>query len=70
MRAQFGPAKTGKEVMVGQIVKALSPIDASGGRVFIEGENWRAVSETTVSAGEPVEIVSVEGLTLKVKPKV
>jgi len=70
LRAQFGPAKTGKEVMVGQIVKALSPIDASGGRVFIEGENWRAVSETTVSAGEPVEIVSVEGLTLKVKPKV
>jgi len=70
LRAQFRPAKTGKEVMIGQVIKALSPIDASGGRVFIEGENWRAVSETAVDAGAPVEVVSVDGLTLKVKPKV
>jgi len=69
LRAQFSPAKTGKEMMVGQIVKALTRIDAGGGRVFIEGENWRAVSDTAVETGEPVEVVSIEGLTLKVKPK-
>ena len=44
-------------------------IDARGGRVFIEGENWNAVSETPVEAGQPVEVAGIEGLTLKVKPK-
>jgi membrane-bound ClpP family serine protease len=37
--------------------------------VFIEGEHWNAVSETPVEAGQPVEIVGINGLTLKVKTK-
>ena len=49
-------------------VNALSRIDSAGGKVFIEGENWNAVSETPVEAGQPVEIIGIEGLTLKVKP--
>ena len=69
IRAQFKPVRTGVETMVGRTVNALSPIDAQGGRVFIEGENWNAVSETPVEAGRPVEVVGVDGLTLKVKPK-
>jgi len=69
IRAQFKPAQTGKETMLGQTVNALSGIDAQGGRVFIEGENWNAVSETPVEAGQPVEVTGIEGLTLKVKPK-
>jgi membrane-bound serine protease (ClpP class) len=55
--------------MLGRTVSALSRIDSQGGRVFIEGENWNAVSETPVEAGQPVEVTSIEGLTLKVKPK-
>ncbi len=69
VRAQFQPARTGKEIMLGRTVSALSPIDAQGGRVFIEGENWNAVSETPVAAGQLVEVTGIEGLTLKVKPK-
>ena len=69
IRAQFRPIQSGKETMLGQRVKALSRIDAQGGKVFIEGENWNAVSETPVEAGQPVEITGIEGLTLKVKPK-
>ena len=38
--------------MLGQTVNALSRIDAAGGKVFIEGENWNAVSETPVEAGQ------------------
>jgi membrane-bound serine protease (ClpP class) len=55
--------------MLGRTVSALSRIDSQGGRVFIEGENWNAVSETPVEAGQPVEVTGIEGLTLKVKPK-
>jgi membrane-bound serine protease (ClpP class) len=69
IRAQFKPAQTGKETMLGRTVNTLSPVDAQGGRVLIEGENWNAVSETPVAAGQPVEITGIEGLTLKVKPK-
>jgi membrane-bound serine protease (ClpP class) len=69
LRAQFKPVRAGKETMLGKTVNALSRIDTQGGRVFIEGETWNAVSETPVEAGRNVEITGIEGLTLKVKPK-
>ena len=69
IRAQFLPKRAGKETMIGKTVKALSRIDSTGGNIFVEGENWNAVSETAIEMGQPVEIVGIEGLTLKVKPK-
>ncbi len=69
IRAQFKPVRAGKETMFGRTVNALSRIDSQGGRVFVEGEIWNAVSETPVEAGQPVEVAGIEGLTLKVKPK-
>ena len=61
--------RAGRETMLGKVVPALDRIDAAGGKVFIEGELWNAVSEVSVEKDEPVEIVAVAGLTLKVKPK-
>ena len=69
LRAQFLPVRAGKETMLGKTVPALSRIDAQGGKVFIEGEYWNAVSEVAVEKDQPVEIVGLDGLTLKVKPK-
>jgi membrane-bound serine protease (ClpP class) len=69
IRAQFRPVQAGKETMLGRTVNAQSRIDAQGGKVFIEGEIWNAVSDTPVEAGQPVEVAGIEGLTLKVKPK-
>jgi membrane-bound serine protease (ClpP class) len=69
LRAQFKPVRAGKETMLGKIVNAVSRIGAQGGWVFIEGENWKAVSDTPVETGQPVEVIGIEGLTLKVKPK-
>ncbi len=68
LRAQLQPARTGREAMLGKTVSALSRIDAAGGKVFIEGELWNAVSEIAVEKDQPVEVVGVEGLTLQVKP--
>jgi membrane-bound serine protease (ClpP class) len=69
IRAQFKPALTGTGTMIGKTVNALSCIDSAGGRVFIEGEIWNAVSAAPVETGQPVEITGIEGLTLKVKQK-
>ena len=69
IRAQFKPASTGREAMIGQTVAALSRIDSAGGKVFIEGETWNAVSATPVETGQPVEVAGITGLTLQVKPK-
>jgi membrane-bound serine protease (ClpP class) len=69
LRAQFQPSKTGREALVGKTAMALTPIGPYGGKVFIEGEYWNAVSEIMVAKASAVEIVAVRGLTLKIKPK-
>ena len=68
VRAQFWAVKVGPETMIGKRVRALGAIGAENGKVFIEGEYWNAVSDAPVAAGQEVEIVRVDGLTLKVKP--
>lgn len=69
LRAQRLPVRAGRETMLGRVVPALGHIDSSGGRVFIEGEYWKAVSEVPVEKDQPVQVVGIEGLTLKVNPK-
>ena len=69
LRAQRLPVKTGVETMIGKTVTALTPIDPLGGKVFVEGEYWSAVSDTPIDKDASAEIAAVTGLTLKVKPK-
>jgi membrane-bound serine protease (ClpP class) len=69
LRAQLLPVKAGAETMVGKTVPALTLIDSRGGRIFVEGEYWNAVSDTPIEKDEVVEIEAVQGLTAKVKHK-
>ena len=69
LRAQLLPVKAGAETLLGKTVTALMPIDSRGGRIFVEGEYWNAVSDTPIEKGAAVEIAAVQGLTLKVKSK-
>jgi membrane-bound serine protease (ClpP class) len=69
LRAQRLPVKVGKEAMLGRFVQAITPIDANSGRVFVEGEYWSARSTEPIDQGHSVQIIAVEGLTLKVVPK-
>lgn len=69
LRAQFLPVRAGKETMLGKTVAALGRIDATGGKVWVEGEYWNAVSDTPIEAGGTAEIVAIDGLTLTLKPK-
>jgi membrane-bound serine protease (ClpP class) len=68
LRAQRLPIKVGKETMIGKIVQALTPIDSTRGRVFVEGESWTARSSSPINEGETAQIIAVEGLTVTVIP--
>jgi membrane-bound serine protease (ClpP class) len=57
------------EALIGKTGRALTPIDSRGGRIFVEGEYWNALSDAPIQQGEPAEIVAVEGLTAKVRTK-
>ena len=69
LRAQRLPVQVGREAMIGMAAPAFTAITPESGKVFIEGSYWNAVSETPIAAGQSVEIVGLDGLTLKVKPK-
>lgn len=69
LRAQSLPVAAGRETMIGKVVPVEDAISASGGMVFIEGELWRAVADEAIEKGSAVEVVAMEGLTLKVKRK-
>ena len=68
LRAQWLPVRAGQETLLGRTVSTLARVDATGGRVFVEGEYWNAVSDLPIEAGQPAEIVGISGLTLRVKP--
>lgn len=68
LRAQGLPSRAGAEAMLGRTVTALEPIGEGGGRVFVEGEYWNAVSAGPIEAGQVVEITARDGLTLTVAP--
>src|SRR5207247_482569 len=59
-----GSTGTGGEIGVAQT--ALSP----GGKVFIHGELWDAVSSAHIAAGQRVVVRRVDGLQLEVEPVV
>jgi len=69
LRAQLLPVKVGAETLIGKTVTALTPIDARGGRIFVEGEYWNAASDAPIEKGEQAEIAAVQGLTVKLKAK-
>jgi membrane-bound serine protease (ClpP class) len=72
IRASGIPAQTGSESMLGTVAVAEADFIAAGerysGTVRTHGELWTASSPAPVSAGDAVEVLSRDGLTLLVHP--
>jgi membrane-bound serine protease (ClpP class) len=66
LKAQFAGTRTGMESMIGKRAEVVDPVDRRGGRVFVDGEYWNAVSEEEIQAGESCEVLSIEGMTMRV----
>jgi membrane-bound serine protease (ClpP class) len=69
IRARFSTPTVGREGMIGEDGVAEVPVDPDG-VVLIRGARWRARTNraTPIQAGDPVRVVSVEGLVLEVEP--
>lgn len=68
IRFQFkGGVLTGKDALIGKTAKVIEDVNKEGGRVFVLGEYWNAVSDEDLVKGEKCQILAVEKLTLKVK---
>jgi len=68
-RSLLRPFQSGVDELVGTLGTATTRIGPKG-TVFIRGEYWNVESGESIPEGEPVEVVSVEGLTLRVRPAV
>jgi len=69
VRSRFGTPTIGREHLVGAVGTAESALDPDG-VVLIDGAKWRARSHraAVVLAGEQIEVLSVDGITLQVAP--
>jgi len=67
IRAQFKRPATGQEALIGAIGEARTDITKEGGKVFIHGEIWSAVSDRTIKKGMKVKIVKKKGMLLSVE---
>ncbi len=66
LAAQSRRVRTGRAGMIGEKGVAVTDL-RPGGRVYVHGEYWNAVSDEEVASGAAIEVESVAGLTLKVK---
>ncbi|MFI5198457.1 MAG: nodulation protein NfeD [Thermoanaerobaculia bacterium] len=67
LAAKMLPDRTGVGVLVGQVVAARTAL-APTGKIFVDGALWEARSSEPIAAGENVEIVGLDGLSVLVRP--
>ena len=68
VRAQFKRVKTGREVIIGATGTAITDLNPKG-TARVNSEFWEAATQDImIKAGQQVEVVGMEGMTLVVKP--
>jgi membrane-bound serine protease (ClpP class) len=67
-RERRGRAVTGSEGLIGKIAEVREPIaPGTPGRVFVHGENWRAISDESLDPGTRARVTAVKGLQVEVR---
>lgn len=68
VRVHRTQVKTGAEGLIHERGVARSEL-APRGKVFVHGEIWDAVADRRIEAGQPVEVVGVDGMMLSVRSR-
>lgn len=69
LKARRNKIVTGEQGLIGEIGAARTDLNP-GGKVFVHGELWDAISSVPLKAGESVVVRRVDGLQLQVDPAV
>jgi len=68
LRTQRQRSQGGAEGMIGETGQVRRVLESSGRvKVFVHGEYWDAETDGPLDVGDAVEIVAVNGLTLRVR---
>jgi membrane-bound serine protease (ClpP class) len=67
IRAQRRKPSTGREGLIGEQGVTTTDVDLTG-QAFIHGELWSVEAAERICRGEVVEVVSMEGLKLRIRP--
>jgi len=67
-RAYRSKPKSGVDGLIGEVGLVKEKLDPEG-LVFVHGEYWKATADEPVEEDEQVEVIEMEGLTLKVRKK-
>jgi len=59
---------SGKEALINKIGNVIEDIGPKEGKIFVEGEIWKAISDEYIPKGTKVIVIEKKGFTLKVKP--
>nr|HDN00071.1 nodulation protein NfeD [Deltaproteobacteria bacterium] len=65
-RATLSSPKSGAEALIGEKGIVRKTVGMRGGKVFLHGELWTAVSEETIPVDTEVRVIGVDGLKLRV----
>jgi membrane-bound serine protease (ClpP class) len=68
MRTLRSPVSTGAEALPGCTGRVLT-VNGDDAIVQVEGELWRAKSAEPLTPAAPVDVLGLEGLTLRVRPR-
>ncbi|MFP1945620.1 NfeD family protein [Lonsdalea quercina] len=71
-RTLRGPASTLNQrglQLVGRKANLSEPVVNGSGRIILGDSSWRVTADGDLPAGTPVEIVAIEGITLRVRPQ-
>ncbi len=66
VRVHRTQVRTGSEGLLHERGVARSVLEPRG-KVFVHGEIWDAVADGRIAAGEPIEVVEVDGMLLRVR---
>ncbi len=65
-RATLSRPKSGAEGLIGEKGLVRKTVEKMGGKVFLHGELWTAVSDETIPVDTEVKVIDIDGLKLRV----
>jgi membrane-bound serine protease (ClpP class) len=59
---------SGREALINKVGKVIEDVGPKEGKIFVEGEIWKAIADEHISKGTKVIVIEKQGFVLKVKP--